>query len=45
MIFAINIYRRIFFKIKSELIQEIRFQLGVKFSDREVKEIKDALQA
>lgn len=31
--------------MKSELIQEIRFQLGFKFSDREIKEIKDALHA
>ncbi len=43
MVFSITIYKRIFLKIRSELVQEIRFQLGFKFSDREIKEIKDAL--
>lgn len=45
MVFTITIYRRIFLKIKSELVQEIRFQLGIKFFEKEIKDIKDALQA
>jgi hypothetical protein len=45
MIFTISIYRRIFLKSKSELIQDIRFQLGFKFWDREMKDIKDTMQA
>jgi hypothetical protein len=45
MDFNISMYKRNFLKTKSELIQEIKFQLGFNFSDKEIKEIKDSLHS
>ena len=43
MDFNISMYKSNFLKTKSELIQEIKFQLGFDFSDKEIKEIRDGM--
>jgi hypothetical protein len=45
MDFNITMYKRTFLKVKAELMQEIWFRLDFDFSDREIKEIKDALRS
>ena len=45
MDFNISMYKRNFLKTNSELIQEIKFQLGFDFSDKEIKEIRDSMHS
>lgn len=45
MLFTITMYRRTFLKVKAELMQEIKFRLDFDFTDREIKDIKDAIRA
>jgi predicted ribosome quality control (RQC) complex YloA/Tae2 family protein len=45
MDFNIALYKRNFLKTNSELIQEIKFQLGFDFSDKEIKEIRDSMHS
>jgi len=45
MLFTITMYRRTFLKVKAELMQEIQFRLDFDFTDKEIKDIKDAIRA
>ncbi len=45
MLFTITMYRRTFLNVKAELMQEIKFRLNFDFSDKEIKDIKDAIRA
>jgi hypothetical protein len=39
----ISIYKRNFFNLRSDLIEEVRFRLGYEFTGKEIKEIKESM--